>query len=68
MIEGYMSIKEAADKWGISPRRVQVLCSTGRIEGAGKLCREWGIPVEAERPEDGRITTGEYRNWRRKEE
>lgn len=68
MIEGYMSIKEAADKWGISPRRVQVLCSTGRIEGAGKLGREWGIPVEAERPEDGRITTGEYRNWRKKEE
>lgn len=68
MVEGYMSIKETAEKWGITPRRVQVLCASGRIDGAGKLGREWAIPVDAERPKDERITTGEYRNWRKKEQ
>ena len=68
MVEGYMSIKETAEKWGITPRRVQVLCASGRIAGAGKLGREWAIPADAERPKDERITTGEYRNWRKKEQ
>lgn len=64
MIEGYRSIKETAELWGITPRRVQVLCSTGRIEGAAKLGREWAIPVNAEKPCDKRIITGEYKGWR----
>lgn len=68
MIKGYMSIKEVAEKWEITPRRVRVLCETGRIAGASKLGREWAIPSDAERPTDGRVTTGEYRNWRKKEE
>ena len=68
MIDGYISIKEAAEKWGITPRRVQVLCSTGRIDGAGKLGREWAIPATADRPIDGRVTTGEYKNWRKKKD
>lgn len=66
MINGYMSITEIAEKWGISPRRVRVLCANGRIEGAAKLGREWAIPVDAERPTDERVTTGEYKNWRKK--
>ena len=68
MIEGYISIREAAEKWGITPRRVQVLCATGRIEGTGKLGREWAIPIGAKRPDDRRVTTGDYRNWRNKTE
>jgi hypothetical protein len=64
MIEGYISIKEASEKWNVSSRRIQVYCAEGRIEGAAKLGREWAIPVDAEKPEDKRITTGEYRNWR----
>ena len=39
MIDGYINISEAAEKWGISTRRVQVLCKNGRIEGAAKLGR-----------------------------
>lgn len=66
MINGYLSIKEVAEKWNITPRRVRVLCETGRIEGASKLGREWAIPSDAERPTDKRITTGEYKNWRNK--
>lgn len=67
MIEGYLSIKEVAKKWGITPRRVQVLCVTGRIQGAGKIGGVWAIPSDAKRPVDNRVTTGEYRNWRKKE-
>lgn len=66
MINGYMSINEVAEKWGLSPRRVRVLCTSGRIEGAAKPGREWAIPIDAERPTDERVTTGEYKNWRQK--
>ena len=68
MINGYMSIKEVADKWNISPRRVRELCETGRIDGAAKVRREWAIPENVERPIDKRVTTGEYKDWRKKNE
>lgn len=68
MIDGYMTVKEVAEKWGVTPKRIQVLCVEGRINGAAKFGREWAIPIDAERPEDKRVTTGEYRNWRKKSE
>lgn len=68
MIEGYVSIREMAEKWNLTPRRIQVLCVTGRIPGAGKIGNMWAIPADAERPEDKRITTGEYKNWRKSKE
>lgn len=43
------------------------MCLNGQIGGAAKLGREWAIPANAERPSDGRVTTGEYRNWRNKD-
>ncbi|MBE6650022.1 MAG: DNA adenine methylase [Ruminococcaceae bacterium] len=49
-----MSAKEAADKWGISQRRVAVLCSENRIENAQLLGNMWLIPINAEKPIDGR--------------
>ena len=42
------------------------MCTEGRIEGAAKLGREWAIPVNAQKPTDKRITSGEYKNWRKK--
>ena len=66
MIKEYLTVKEVADKWGITPKRVQVLCVAGRIEGASRFGREWAIPEKAEKPTDKRVTTGEYRNWRKK--
>lgn len=66
MIDGYINISEAAEKWGISTRRVQVLCKNGRIEGASKLGREWAIPVRAEKPGDDRFVNGKYVAWRKK--
>lgn len=67
MILEYITIKEASEKWNISIRRVQVLCRQERIPGARKFGRDWAIPNDAEKPVDGRITTGEYRNWRKKQ-
>lgn len=57
---GYLSIKQVAEKWGLSARRVNVLCSEGRIEGATKIGFYWAVPVDAERPRDERIKSGKY--------
>lgn len=52
----YISAKEASKKWGISQRRVAVLCSEGRIEKATMVGKMWLIPKTAKKPEDGRIS------------
>ena len=65
MIKGYKTIKEKALEWELSERRVQILCSEGRIEGAAKLGREWAIPINAKRPRDSRVTSGKYQNSRK---
>ena len=46
----YMSAREAASLWGISKRRVQKLCSEGRVEGAIKVGIVWAIPKGAKSP------------------
>lgn len=51
----YMTVKEAAAKWGISDRRIRVLCSEGKIPGAYQEGRGWKIPIDAEKPVDGRF-------------
>lgn len=56
----YMTIQAAAAKWGISERRIQTLCTTGRLEGARKFGRQWAIPVDVEKPSDARIKSGRY--------
>ena len=66
MIEGYTTVNEIADKWGISPRTVQIMCAEGRIEGATKFGRSWAVPADTERPKDGRVTSGKYKDWRNK--
>lgn len=56
----YLSIRQLAEKWGISARRINVLCSEGRIEGATKIGCYWAIPANAEKPRDERIKSGKY--------
>lgn len=46
----YITVKEAAEKWGVSTRRVQVLCSGGRIKGAYRFGKSWMIPSGAVLP------------------
>ncbi|MCL2820034.1 MAG: DNA-binding protein [Oscillospiraceae bacterium] len=46
--------EEAGKKWGIKVRRVQTLCSNGRVDGAIRLGRVWLIPKETSKPIDAR--------------
>lgn len=56
----YLSISQVSEKWGLSVRRIQTLCVTGRIPGATKIGSYWAIPADAEKPKDERIKTGRY--------
>lgn len=49
-MNGFMTAQEAAEKWGISVRQVQILCKAGRIEGAVQMSRIWIIPEDAQKP------------------
>jgi len=51
----YMSAPQAAEKWGISERRVQKLCEDNRIPGVTKLGYMWLIPKDAVKPVDKRF-------------
>ena len=55
----YLTVKEIAEKWGISERRVRILCSEGKIEGAVHEGRKWKIPSDAVKPEDGRYKSNQ---------
>ena len=57
----YKSIREMADEWGISKRRIQVLCSENRIEGAVRIVYLWAIQANAKKPKDVRIKSEKYR-------
>lgn len=57
---GYLSISQTAEKWGISQRRIRLLCVEGRIPGAFKMGAYWSIPDDAEKPKDERIKSGKY--------
>ena len=50
----YMTAQDAAGKWGVSDRRVRVLCSQGKIPGAYKNGKSYQMPANAEKPADGR--------------
>ena len=49
-----MTVKDAAAQWGITPRRVQILCDNKRVQGAVRLGGTWIIPRGAPKPIDGR--------------
>ena len=49
-----MSTKEAAEKWGMTTRRVQELCRQGLIPHVVRMGKTWMIPIHAEKPSDRR--------------
>ncbi len=55
----YMIVKQAAEKWGISDRRVRILCAEGKVSGAIREGRRWMIPVDTRKPADGRFKATE---------
>lgn len=57
----YLTTIEMSEKWNISPRRIGVLCSEGRINGVVKKGKTWLIPFDAKKPIDKRykVTKGD---------
>ena len=55
-MNGYISVQEAAEKWNITPRQVQILCKEGRIRGAEMMSRIWIIPKKS----DNTLTTEKW--------
>ena len=51
----YITARQAAEKWGVSLRWVQVYLKDGRIDGAIRFGRDWMIPKDAKKPVDGRL-------------
>lgn len=60
-MNGYITVQEAAEKWGVTPRQVQILCKENRIIGVARISRIWIIPENAQKP-----TSDKHRQDRRK--
>ena len=56
----YWTIKETAEEWDLSPRRITTLCNEGRIEGAIRFGGIWAIPAGTKKLPDARIKSGKY--------
>jgi hypothetical protein len=54
----WITPQEAAEQWGITDRRVQELCTKGKVNGAIRLKRGWLIPKDMLKPIDGRTKSG----------
>ena len=57
---GFLTTTQASDKWGISSRRIQILCTEGRVPGAIRIGSIWAIPENTEKPKDARVKSGKY--------
>lgn len=55
----FMTVKEASAKWGISDRRIRVLCAEGKIPGAIKEGKTWKFPIDTVKPIDRRYKSNE---------
>lgn len=54
----WITPQQASEKWGITERHAQFLCSQGKVPGAVRLAKQWLIPKDAEKPVDGRTIAG----------
>lgn len=54
----YMTLKDASQKWGVTPRWINYYCSAGRISRAVKMGSVWLIPKDTEKPVDRRTKRG----------
>lgn len=52
--------KEMASIWNVTGRTVTNFCKRGKIPGAVKVGKSWKIPDHAEKPMDGRVSSGKY--------
>jgi len=49
-MDGYLTVQQAAEKWSVTPRQIQLWCKSNKIRGSRKWGRDWAIPEIAERP------------------
>ena len=56
----YLTTTELSKKWNISARRIGVLCTEGRIDGAVKKGKMWLIPDTAQKPLDARCNRNKH--------
>ena len=63
----WITVKQAAESWGVSDRRVQYLCVNGKLPGAVRLDMGWLIPKNAQKPLDGRTRNGRKPTKRKQE-
>ena len=54
------SCREMAAIWNVTERTVTTFCKSGKIPGAIKSGKSWQIPDDAEKPMDGRVSSGKY--------
>ena len=52
---GIMTVKQAAEKWGVKQRRVQEIIRSGRVPAAYKLETIWVMPDDTQKPIDLRL-------------
>ena len=50
----FLTVQELSAKWGISERRIQLMCANGKIHGAIKRAGVWFAPSDTQKPADGR--------------
>ena len=55
LIEGYVTVNEIVGKWEIILRMIQIMYAEGRIKCATKFGLSWAVPIDAERPKDGKL-------------
>lgn len=60
----YLSVTQFCEKFHMDGGRVRLLISQGRIP-AEKIGNQWAIPADAQPPEDKRVKSGKYRDWRK---
>lgn len=56
----YLTATELSKVWNISTRRIGVLCTEGRVDGAIKKGKMWLIPDIAQKPADARYKKNKY--------
>lgn len=54
-MNGFITVQEAAIKWSITPRQVQILCKRNRVNGATRMSRIWVIPENSKKPTKDKI-------------
>ena len=54
----YSTVKETAQRWGVSVRTVNMHLNAGRVPGAVRKEHGWLVPADAQKPVDRRCKQG----------